>query len=62
MYPGPYCHDPGPGWCAMPKWHGFMQENFGTEAKAQMLKFSSNWAWDSDEDEASVQAATAPDP
>ena len=46
----------------MPKWHRFMQENFGTEATAQMLEFSSNWAWDSDEDEASVQAATAPDP
>ena len=46
----------------MPKWHGFMQENFGTEAKVQMPEFSSNWACDSDEDEASVQSATAPDP
>ena len=46
----------------MPKWHRFMQENFGTEATAQMLEFSSNWAWESDEDEATVQAATAPDP
>ena len=46
----------------VPKWHGFMQETFGTEARAQMPEFSSNWAWDSDEDEASVQAATAPDP
>ena len=46
----------------MPKWHGLMQENFGTEALAQMLEFSSNWTWESDEDEATVQAATVPDP
>ena len=45
----------------MPKWHGFMQGNIGTEDTAQMPEFSSNWAWDSDEDEATVQAATAPD-
>ena len=47
---------------ALPKWHRFMQENFGTEATAQMPEFSSNWAWESDKDEATVQAATAPDP
>ena len=46
----------------MPKWHGFMQENFGTEATAQMPEFSYNWAWESDEDKATVKAATAPDP
>ena len=46
----------------VPKWHGFMQENFGTEATAQMSEFSSNWAWESDEDKATVQAATRPDP
>ena len=44
------------------KWHGFMQENFGTETTAQMAEISSNWAWESDKDEATVQAATAPDP
>ena len=46
----------------MPKWHGFMQENFGTGATAQMPEFSSNRAWESDEDEATVQTATAPGP
>ena len=46
----------------LPKCHGFMQENFGAEATAQIPEFSSNWAWESDEDEATVQAATAPDP
>ena len=46
----------------MPKWHGFMQENFGTEATAQMPEFSSTWALESDKDEATVQAATTPHP
>ena len=46
----------------VPKWCGFMQENFGTEATAQMPEFSSNWAWESDEDKATVQTVTASDP
>ena len=43
----------------VPKWHGSMKENFGTEATAQMPEISSNLAWDSDEDEATLQATTA---
>ena len=62
MHPGPDCHDPGLTWSACAQVVQVHAGNFGTEATAQMLEFSSNWAWESYEDEATVQAATARDP